>query len=146
MKVRRVIGRAAERGMTLVEIMVVVVIIALVGGIVGVSVFGVFGSAQTSTAWSQMQNIQDSLDLYKLQNRRYPSTGEGLQALTQAKTGREPVMKSIPKDPWGQDYVYIYPGQQNTGGVDLVSYGPDGVAGNGDDICGWRALDENPCG
>ncbi|MEL6545754.1 MAG: type II secretion system major pseudopilin GspG [Myxococcota bacterium] len=138
--------RASERGMTLVEIMVVVVIIAMVAGIVGVQVFGVLGGAQNKAAWTQMKNIQDSLDVYKLNNRKYPSTAEGLQALTQSKGGTEPLMKTVPKDPWGNDFIYVYPGQQNSGGVDLLSYGQDGVSGNGDDICAWKPADDNPCG
>ena len=146
MRARRAVVRAAERGMTLVEIMVVVVIIALVAGVVGVSVFGVLGGAQNKTAWTQMKNLQDTLDVYKLNNRKYPSTAEGLQALTQSKGGTEPLLKNVPKDPWGNDYIYVYPGQQNSGGVDLMSYGQDGVSGNGDDICGWKPLDDNPCG
>ncbi|MEO1480517.1 MAG: type II secretion system major pseudopilin GspG [Myxococcota bacterium] len=145
-RTRRTMMRAAERGVTLVEIMVVVVIIALVAGIAGVQVFGVLGGAQDSAAWTQMKNIQDSLDIYKLQNRKYPSTAEGLQALTQAKNGREPLMKQVPKDPWGNDFVYVYPGQQNQGGVDLLSYGADGTPGNGDDICSWKSQDDQPCG
>lgn len=135
-----------QRGMTLIEIMVVVVIISLVAGVVGVAVFGQLESAQRKTAYTQMKNLSESLELYKLHNRKYPSTAEGLNALSQGKGGQAPILNSVPKDPWGNDYSYIYPGQQNQGGFDLMSYGPDGVQGGPDDIVSWKSLEEQDAG
>lgn len=126
--------RAAERGMTLVEIMVVVIIISLVSGVVGVAVFGQLENAKKKTAQTQMKQIADALELYKLSNRQYPSTAEGLSALASSRSGEAPVMQSVPKDPWDSDYVYIYPGSTNPRSFDLMSYGPDGASGGGDDI------------
>jgi general secretion pathway protein G len=128
----------AERGMTLVEIMVVVVIIGLVTSVVGVAVFNQLQNAQSKTAKTQIQQIANALDMYKLSYRQYPSTAEGLQSLMSPKDGGAPVMNSIPQDPWGKDYVYIYPGQNNPRSFDLYSYGPDGAAGGGDDVANWE--------
>lgn len=128
---------AASRGMTLVEIMVVVVIIALVTGVVGVAVFGRLEKARRDVAKTQLRTLSDALELYKLSMRQYPGTAEGLGALTQPKGGEKPFINSLPKDPWGNDYVYIFPGQHNSGSFDLMSYGADGVQGGDDDIGNW---------
>ena len=130
--------RKFERGMTLVEIMVVVVIISLVAGTVGVAVFNALETAQIDTTKTQMKQISDALDLYKLSHRNYPSTAEGLNALAAPKGNAKPTMEVIPQeDAWGNDYVYIYPGQHNTGKFDILSYGPNGTQGGGDDIGNW---------
>ena len=129
--------RKAQRGMTLIEIMVVVVIISLVAGVVGVQIFGQLKSAQISTAKTQMKQIGEALDLYRLNFRNYPSTAEGFGALVAPKGNAEPFMESIPQDPWGNDYVYVYPGTHNSRKFDIMSYGPDAVQGGGDDIGNW---------
>ena len=131
-------ARARQRGMTLIEIMVVVVIISLVAGVVGVQVFGQLKSAQISTAETQIKQIGEALDLYRLNFRNYPSTGEGLASLVSPKGNAEPFMPNIPEDPWGVEYIYIYPGTRNAGRFDLMSNGPDGVQGGGDDIGNWK--------
>ena len=129
--------RRGQKGMTLIEIMVGLVIIGLVAGIVGVNVFGALGGAQTKTAQTQIHGISEALDLYKLQFGTYPSTADGLNALSSPKGNAQPIMKDVPKDPWSNDYVYIFPGQHNAGGFDLMSYGGDGVQGGGDDVGNW---------
>lgn len=135
--------RAAERGMTLLEIMVVLVIIGLIAGIIGVNVLGQLEEANVKTASTQIKQIGAALDLYKLSFRTYPSTGEGLQALVTPKGNAQPFMKEIPKDPWDRDFVYIYPGTNNAGGFDLMSYGKDGVQGGGDDVTNWSQPSAN---
>ncbi|HET6345516.1 MAG TPA: type II secretion system major pseudopilin GspG [Myxococcota bacterium] len=130
-------SRKSARGMTLVEIMVVVVIISLVAGVVGVAVLQRLGDAQKKVAFTQIRQISDALDLYKLSFRNYPSTAEGLNALVAPKNGEKPFLPSVPKDPWGNDYVYVYPGTHNPGSFDLMSYGSDGVQGGGDDVGNW---------
>jgi len=125
---------ALERGMTLVEIMVVLVIISLVVGVVGVNVFNTYQKAQRKIAFTQIKSLGDALDLYKLTFHNYPTTGEGLNALVSPKGNEKPIIQQVPKDPWGHDYVYISPGSTSTTGYDLMSYGPDGVQGGGDDI------------
>jgi general secretion pathway protein G len=130
-------SRRYERGMTLVEIMVVLVIMSLVTGVVGVSVFNALSGANVKATQTQIRQLSDALDIYRLQHRKYPSTAEGLQALTQSVNGAKPVMDSLPKDAWNNDFVYIYPGTNKPGSFDLMSYGEDGVQGGGDDISNW---------
>jgi general secretion pathway protein G len=131
---KRVVIKKSERGMTLVEIMVVVIIIGLVTGIVGVSVFGTLEKAKISTTRTQMKALGEALELYKLSNHNYPSTGEGLAALASPKGGGKPFMAPIPKDGWDHDFVYVFPGSGGGQPFDIMSYGADGVAGGGDDI------------
>lgn len=125
--------RRRERGMNLLEIMVVLVIISLVAGTVGVAVLKQLENAKQKQARIQIHNLSEALELYKLQFHNYPGTGEGLQALASPKGNAQPFVNSIPKDPWGRDYVYIYPGAANSSGFDLLSYGNDGVQ-SGDDV------------
>lgn len=129
--------RAAQRGMTLVEIMVVVVIISLVTGVVGVAVLDRLEKARRDVAGTQIKGISEGLELYKLSFRHYPTTAEGLNVLTAPKGNERPFLPNIPQDPWGNAYVYVYPGTHNQGGFDLMSYGPDGVQGGNDDIGNW---------
>ena len=110
-------------------------------GVVGVAVLNRFAEAQRRVAYTQMKQIGEALELYKLANRHYPTTAEGLTALIQPKGNQKPFMTSIPKDPWDADYVYIYPGSHNTTSFDIMSYGPDGVQGGGDDINNWESPD-----
>jgi len=139
-KEQRSIGliRHAQRGMTLIEIMVVVVIISLVAGVVGVSVLNRLEEARKKVAYTQIKQISEALELYKLSFKKFPGTAEGLSALTVPKGKEQPFMPSIPTDPWDNDYVYIYPGSKNSGAFDLMSYGPDGVDGGGDDVGNWE--------
>jgi general secretion pathway protein G len=117
-------ARKAERGMTLIEIMVVVVILGLIAAAVAVNVVGSLGEAKVRTAKTDLHTIENCLDLYKVEKGRYPSTEEGLQALVSA--GK---CKAGLKDPWGHDYVYMYPGQVHPESFDIKSYGADGQAG-----------------
>ena len=130
-----------QRGMTLVEVMVVVVIISLVASVVSVAVLNRLEEARKKLAYTQIKQIGEALELYKLSLRHYPSTGEGLQALVTPRGNEKPFMNSIPEDPWGAQYVYVYPGTNTPSGFDLMSYGPDGVGGGGDDITSWQSAD-----
>ena len=127
-------------GMTLLEIMVVIVIIGLIGSLVGVAVFERLGEASDRTARIQIGNIQQACDLFRLDNKKYPS---GLSELANppGRGSKRAYMAKIPKDPWGNDYQYRNPGSQNKGGVDIWSTGEDGVDGGSDDIGNWQ-LDE----
>jgi len=96
-------------------------------------------------------NLSTALDMYELDNGRYPTTGQGLKALLQ-EPGTSPVphdwsgpylkKKRIPKDPWKREYVYVAPGVHNTGEFDLYSLGPDGIESE-DDIVNWGELEED---
>ena len=127
-------GRSRARGMTLIEILVVLVLIGVVLGVVGGNFIGKGEKAKADAAKIEMGQIAQTLDLYKLEVGRYPSTQEGLQALISAPPGvtnwNGPYWKktSVPKDPWGNDYRYAAPGQNNAP-YEISSYGADGKEG-----------------
>jgi len=123
--------------MTLLEIMVVMVILGMIVSLVGVAVLDQLDEAKKRDAKIQIQNFSSALDLYKLDFGQYPSTSEGLQILASPGNNKNPYMKSIPKDPWQKDYVYISPGSHESSAFDIESYGPDGADGGNDDIESW---------
>jgi general secretion pathway protein G len=116
----------AQRGMTLIEIMVVVVIIGLIGTIAGVRLIRYFEESKIEVARSQVCNLQKALQLYRLKNGKYPTNSEGLNALVTSGTwsGRK-----IPKDPWNGDYFYRNPSATNPDQPDVMSLGSDGKEG-----------------
>jgi general secretion pathway protein G len=137
-------ARQAERGFTLVEILVVITIIALIMGLVGPRVLNYLGEAKTKTAKIQIESLSSALDLYFLDTGQYPSSSEGLNALVQPSGSRAswngPYLKGqmVPSDPWGRPYVYRFPGQHGT--YDIVSYGADGQEGGtgaASDVTSW---------
>lgn len=126
----RRLAKGPARGMTLIEIMVVVAILGLIATVVAVSVGGSFDTAKIDKAKLDIKGFETGLDLYKLKKGRFPNTSEGLSVLFS-----EGMLKgSLAKDPWDKDYAYISPGQKNPKGFDITSYGPDGNPGGGDDI------------
>lgn len=129
--------RQGPRGMSLLEIMVVITLIGLVTAAIGVAVMGQLSEGQKKTASNQAYEIGKSLDLYRLSNGgRYPTTAEGLQVLVSPPKGK-PFMDTLPKDPWGADYIYTLPGVKNPTKFDVRSKGPDGQEGTEDDIGNW---------
>ncbi len=114
------------KGFTLIEIMVVITIIGMIAAMVGIAVVKRLDEAKQQTAKAQIKTLENALDLYKIKHGRYPRTDEGLQVLV-----TEGLIKSkeVPKDPWGHDYVYIFPGEHNRDYFDLFSYGADGTEG-----------------
>ena len=129
--------RAGQEGLTLIEILVVVTILGLIAGIVGITVANQLDDSKRNTADLQMNRFSEALDLYKIKYNRYPNTTEGLQALKSPPGGRKPIMETIPKDPWDNEYVYVSPGTHNPSKYDLLSKGSDGVADSDDDIKNW---------
>ncbi|SOB75565.1 general secretion pathway protein G [Marinobacter sp. LV10R510-11A] len=129
----------SSRGFTLIEIMVVMVILGLLVAVVAPNIMGRSDQAKVTVAETQLTNISKSLDLYRLDNSHYPSTQQGLDALKSQPSGSpEPknwnpngYMKSIPSDPWGNDFQYVSPGTE--GAYDLYSYGSDGQEGGDED-------------
>ena len=135
-------------GFTLIEIMVVIVILAMLAAIVGPKLMGRTDDAKVTDASVQIKNIETALKLYKLDNGSYPSTEQGLGAQVAKPTvgvipksykeGGYLESKAVPKDAWGNDYLYVSPGEH--GDYDLFSYGSDGAKG-GDgknaDITSW---------
>jgi len=137
--------RRLTRGMTLIEILVVLVLIGVVMGIVGTKFLGQGEKAKADATKIQINQIANSLDLFKLEVGRYPTTSEGLQALIAAPSGvpnwNGPYWREaqVPKDPWGHEYKYASPGTHGTA-YDVMSYGADGVEGGegpNKDITSW---------
>jgi general secretion pathway protein G len=126
-------NRARQRGMTLIEILVVLVLIGIVLGIVGGNFIGKGEKAKADAAKIEIGQISQTLDLYKLEVGRYPTSQEGLQALISAPAGvsnwNGPYWKksTVPKDPWGNEYRYVSPGSK--GAYEIVSLGADGKEG-----------------
>ncbi|WP_255989783.1 type II secretion system major pseudopilin GspG [Chitinolyticbacter albus] len=125
--------RSLARGFTLLELLVVILIIAMLAGYVGPKLFSKVGDARSKTAASQMKALADALDQYRLDNGGYPSTEQGLGALTakpaDANKWNGPYLaKALPNDPWDKPYVYKRPGE-NGREFDLMSLGADGKAG-----------------
>ncbi len=141
-----------QAGFTLIEIMAVVLIIGLLGGIVGAVVFGQVDKARAATAKTQLKQLESALEFYRLDNARYPSSEQGLQALVQKPSG-DPAPRNwrpegylqggkVPQDPWGEDYQYRSPGEHNTYSFDLWSFGADGKPGGTDadaDVGNWAS-------
>ena len=136
-----------QRGFTLIEIMVVVVIMGILAALVVPKLMGRADDARIQAARSDIATIMQSLKLYKLDNNRYPTTEQGLQALIAKPTsGPEPkgwkaggYLEKLPKDPWGNPYQYQSPGLK--GEIDVYSLGADGQpggAGNDADIGSWE--------
>jgi general secretion pathway protein G len=112
--------RRRSRGMTLIEIMVVITILGLIAAAVGVAVIPQLEAARRDRAALDIKNIQGAMKLYYAKKGKYPDTASGLQALVEAQA-----LEQMPKDPWNNDYVYI-----NEGGKPvIISYGADGTAG-----------------
>ena len=110
-----------QSGFTLLELLVVIVIIGLLAGYVAPRYFSQVGKSETQVARAQIDALEKALDHYRLDNRRYPTSEEGLAAV-------QPYLKkTLPNDPWGRPYVYRTPGQRAE--FDLFSYGRDGKAG-----------------
>jgi general secretion pathway protein G len=136
--------RAAQRGFTLLEIMVVVVIIGLLAAIVAPNFIGQIDTAAINRAKQDIRGIETALNLYRLDNFRYPSTQEGLEALVtnpgeSSAPNWKQQLRRVPVDPWNRPYLYLYPGQQ--GEYDVFSYGADGQEGGegiNADIGNWN--------
>ena len=132
-------------GFTLIELLVVLAILGMIVGLVGPRVMKHLGSAKSDTAKLQTEDLGVALDLFYLENGRYPNTGEGLAALVQKPAGLDnwngPYLKKkkIPQDPWQREYLYQSPGQN--GDYDLYSYGADNAPGGekeNRDILSWE--------
>ena len=133
-----------QTGFTLLELLVVLVILGLLAGVVAPNLMKNVGKSEVATARSQVDALGKALDQYFLDNGRYPTTQEGLQALTQRPAAAPQwdgpyLKKDVPLDPWHQAYVYRSPGQQGRD-MELLSYGADHMPG-GDkqnaDITSW---------
>jgi general secretion pathway protein G len=142
--------RGNHRGFTLIELMVVVIILGILALYIGPKIMGEPEKAKRVKAKMDIATLETALKMYKLDNGVYPSTEQGLQSLVEMpETGVVPknwrkggyIEKNrVPKDPWGNEFVYISPGVH--GDFDIISYGLDGVPGGedeeGQDINNWE--------
>ncbi|WP_131781720.1 GspG family T2SS major pseudopilin variant LspG [Legionella gresilensis] len=122
-----------QKGFSLIEIMVVVVILGILASIVVPKIISRPDEARAVKAKQDVLAIQNALDLYKLDNGFYPTTDQGLIALVEKPTSNpaprdwKQYLKSVPKDPWGREYLYLNPGEH--GEVDVFTLGADGQPG-----------------
>jgi general secretion pathway protein G len=125
--------RRGQDGFTLVEMLVVITIIGLIMALVGPRVLNYLSESKVKTARIQIESFSSALDLFYLDNGRYPTSSEGLAALVQrpgnASSWNGPYIKTstVPSDPWGRPYVYRSPGERSP--YDIASYGPSGQPG-----------------
>ena len=136
-------------GFTLIEIMVVLVIIAILGALIGPQILGRVDEARRTAAEQDIRTLGTALDLYRMDNFRYPTTDQGLESLVRKpddptvrnwKSDGYLKSRTVPKDPWGNEYLYLQPGTRG-GAYDLYSLGADGQVGGEEsdaDIGNWN--------
>jgi len=137
--------RAVQAGFTLIELMVVLVIIGVLAALIVPNVLDRADDARVTAARTDVTNLMQALKLYKLDNQRYPSTEQGLQALLVKPTTApvppnwKPYLEKLPEDPWRHPYQYLNPGVK--GEIDVMSFGADGQPGGegkNADIGSWQ--------
>lgn len=141
------VKRQKQQGFTLIELVVVIAIIGILAGVVVTKMMDRPGDARVVAAQADIANLSKALKIYKVDNFTYPSSDQGLEALVNKPTiSPEPknykqsgYIDTLPKDPWGRDYIYLSPGQHAD--FDLYSLGADGVqGGEGEsaDVNSWQ--------
>ena len=124
----------SQAGFTLIEVMVVVAILGILATIVMTNVIGKDDQARVTTAQTSLKAVANALDMYKLDNHKYPTTDEGLQALVEKPASAKSwpdggyLSGGMPQDPWGNPFQYVYPGSEKLK-FDLYSLGADGAEG-----------------
>ena len=138
----RVPVRSGRRAFTLVELLLVLVILSVLAMVVIPKFTKRSEQARVAAATTDIANMGTALDAFEIDTGRYPTGDEGLKALVEQPGGlkdwKGPYLKrAVVNDPWRNAYVYRQPGQHNTSGYDLLSFGPDGQEGTEDDITNW---------
>ena len=129
----RLARRGLSAGFTLIELMVVLVIIGVLAALIVPNVLDRADDARATAAKTDVNNLMQALKLYKLDNQRYPTAAQGLQALLAKPTNGpipsnwKPYLEKLPNDPWGRAYQYLNPGVKSE--IDVLSFGADGQAG-----------------
>ncbi|MBY5994009.1 type II secretion system major pseudopilin GspG [Ferrimonas balearica] len=144
---RRTPSRTAQRGFTLLEVMVVLVIIGILASIVAPNLIGSRDTANVQKAVTDISGLESALGMFYIHNNRFPTTDQGLEALvTRPNSGPEPrnyqeggYIQRLPTDPWGNAYSLVSPGERSR--YDLCSAGPDMQLGTEDDICNYNLGD-----
>ena len=137
-----------KNGFTLIEILIVMVILGLLAALVGPKMFGKVGKSRQKTAKVQISLFETSLDTFRLDMGRYPTTEEGLEVLREKPSNSDKwdgpyIPKRIPQDPWQNPYEYNSPGEE--GDYEIISYGADGKSGGekeNKDIVNWKDINE----
>lgn len=137
-------NRSVRHAFTLIELLLVMVILAILAAIVVPKFVNRSKDAKISAAKASISSFESALETFNVDMGRYPTASEGLQVLrtppSDASDWKGPyVTKDIGNDPWGNPYIYRCPGQHNSSGYDLLSTGPDGKEGGGDDIDNWSS-------
>ena len=134
----RPFGRIFRRAFTLVEMLLVVTIIGILAALVIPKIVGRSEQARQTAAHADISAIKTALDAFEVDNGFYP---KGIQDLVtapgNAKNWHGPYLDKVPQDPWGNNYLYYFPGKHNSGSYDLLSVGPDGKEGTDDDVGNW---------
>lgn len=138
---RNLSWKLSRRAFTMVELLLVLVILGMLAAIVVPKFTGRSEKAKITAAKTQISSFEKALDTFEIDNGFYPKGSNGLYDLVEepsnAKNWQGPYVKSIPLDPWENEYIYTYPGKNNENGFDLMSMGPDGRSGGDDDIINW---------
>ena len=136
----RRMNSGVRSGFTLIELLLVLVILAVLAAVVVPKFTGQSERARETRAGTDITTIEGALERFEIDAGRYPTNDEGLNALVERPGNvtewNGPYIKQLPKDPWGAEYQYRYPGTHNPNGFDLFTFGKDGREGN-DDIDNW---------
>lgn len=133
-----------QQGFSLIEVMVVLLIIGIMASMIAPQILGNQETAMLKKAAVDVRSLENAMEMYKLRNNSFPTTEQGLDALVSAPTidplprnyPENGFIKSLPKDPWGNDYQLLSPGELGT--IDIFSNGPDREPGTDDDIGNWN--------
>ena len=130
--------KRSRRGFTLVEMLLVITIIGILAALVVPKMMGRSEQARQAAARADISSIKTALDAFEVDNGYYPKNAmDLLQQPRDAKNWHGPYLDKIPQDPWGNNYIYVFPGKHNANSYDLSSVGPDGKEGTEDDIGNW---------
>jgi len=137
-----------QRGFTLVEMLLVLVILATLAAVVVPKFAGRSKQAKVTATKSQISNLEIAIDSFEIDMGYFPKAGNDLRDLVAEPNSNNVqdwhgpyLKKGIPRDPWGNDYVYNYPAKMNIGSYDIYSGGPDMKTGTDDDITNWQTED-----